>query len=475
MTIKKFFFPLMTCLLCVPLFGEPWSFFEDFDRPREGSAANFKPGDNYLISSVLAGEAVDLSVELEEKDEKNRKKAEDLLVRAYNEWFAKPAEIIHKAGRAEEFADVLPVLARGINVTFNQKATPDLTVYIVPFSQIISVCGGGSGACYDPEEKELWLPKDNFFLYALSAGRFSTKVTGLHEIGHSLGLADQYQQARSDDSHPVYSSSEPGHGIMNTGRSITCDEADGIVNLIDIVRGSSRGGEYGWRSLCKQSKDVYSHGKPLGRGPYVINRESDGTWSLYSYASGRPFVKQNFEWHSGATLTPLQAFKETAVETDGAGRVVLAAGPDGESVYYSYAYDRKNRLVVKDDKALLAEVISPEWINNRKKYNIHIVHFRIKGRYGKLSVSKSKKDAMLTFEEETSNGRLEQTVLAFDKKGRVTAEQWPEGDNPAKPAGKSSSALVASSLARAVVQTDRRERGSVLRELLITWYRNNCM
>lgn len=465
----------MACIVCVPLLGAPWSGFENIDRPTDGSSPNFKPGDDYLISTVLKGEEVDLSVKLEEKDEKNRQKFEDLLAQAYNEWFAKPAEIIRAAGRAEEFADVLPVLTRGIKVTFDRKATPDLTVYIVPFAEIIRTCGGGTGACYCPEEKELWLPKDNFFLYVVTAGRFSTKSGGLHEIGHSLGLGDQYQQARSEHSHPVYSSSEPGQGIMNSGRSITCDEADGIVNLIDIVRGSSRGGEYGWRSLCKKSKDVYSYGQPLDRGPYAIDRESDGTWSLYSYVPGRPYVKQTFEWHSGAALTPLQAFEETAVKTDGSGRVVLADGPDGESVYYSYSYDRKSRLVVKDGKVLLAEVTSPEWINNRKKYNIHAVDFRIKGRRGYLYASKSKNDAILRFEEEDSDGRLEQTVLVFNKKGRVIGEHWPSGYNTAQTAGKGSSALMASPLAQAVAQTARSERESVLRELLIEWYRKHCM
>lgn len=464
----KIFFILFSLFLGAPAaFSAPWGSLSDIDTPREeNDKTAFRPGDNYLLSSILKGNPVRLYLVLTEQDEKNRASYERLLTQAYQEWFSKPAEIIRRAGRAEEFADVLPLLDRGVRVVFSDSSEEkDVTVYINSLKNVMSVCGRGAVGCYRFEQKDLWISKDHFIFKAITLGKMSAKVTGVHEIGHSLGLSDQYQEARSDNSHAIYSSSEPGDGVMNRGRSVSCDDADGIINLIDIVRGTTRGGDLGWRSLCKKSKDVYSAGRPLSRGPYVID-ENDG-WELRVYENGRAAQRYALQWHPQARLTPFQAFAERPVERDGSGRVVRAAGPNGEDVYYSYVYDRKSRLVLKEGKILLVDVAWPSWSQNkwkRVKNDIRLVQFQLNGKLASLWVAHTAKTGGLTLEG-YQNGSLGVSILSFDKSGRVIEE------SSSFLSAQQSAAQKVTGLSSYLEQETTEASQKGLRQMLVNWYR----
>lgn len=200
-----------------------------------------------------------VSLQIPASDEAKRPKYEEMISQNYNEWFAQTAKIIRSAGREQEFADVLQILDRGISVEFSRPGqAADIVFYIVPFKEMQQACGKTAGGCYirGNDMPTIYLPKNQLLMALLSAGRVNTRRIGVHEIGHSLGLSDQYKQARNKNTHDRYSSVQTGKSVMNHSGSLTCDDADGIVNLIDIAQGTARGGNKGWKSLCPQLAGV---------------------------------------------------------------------------------------------------------------------------------------------------------------------------------------------------------------------------
>lgn len=92
------------------------------------------------------------------------------------------------------------------------------------------------------EQKKLW-ELDRFFSYD-DQTIFSIVV---HEFGHAFGLGDEYISRRPSD----YSTLEAGEGIMHHHyTTITCDEVDGIITLIDRFAENKRT----FTSFCSPEK-----------------------------------------------------------------------------------------------------------------------------------------------------------------------------------------------------------------------------
>ena len=81
-------------------------------------------------------------------------------------------------------------------------------------------------------QQALW-ETDRFFFY--DEDTISSII--LHEVGHAFGLADEYLETRPTD----YASAVAGEGIMRHAYSrIGCDEIDGMITLLDRLRGIKR-------------------------------------------------------------------------------------------------------------------------------------------------------------------------------------------------------------------------------------------
>ena len=426
------------CLLCssMVLYGAaPWGALEDFDQPlNPEEAQSSQKGERYLLPQILRGEPVRIFADVAKTEQKSPQEYQALLSQLYNEWFLSVAEIIENAGREEEFSDVLPLLKKGVKTQFvGKEDSPDIIITILPYYKAANKCNGSAG-CYlmraysEDHMPHIVLPEENLLENIYALGKKSFKRVGLHEIGHSLGLSDQYAQARNQLSHGRYASTHIYTGLMNRGLRISCDEADGLVNLIDIVRGSSRGGAEGWKSLCPASKERYIMGQSTRRGPYWISTQDNQTFHLETYQNGKTVSSQNYSLVSQGEFSPSVRLQEKVLKRDAFERPVLTEGPGGEKIYYAYLYEGYIRLAVKDGKALWAEKRTSFQFGSSKIKEVRSF-FKRNGVATTLHLLRKGNHFLVLYQEEPLLGKRTFSVnFLLDSKGHVLRSSWDEND-----------------------------------------------
>ncbi len=147
--------------------------------------------------------------------------------------------------RQSEFEDLKPYLEFDNFILVGADKSPDITFVLLSKEEIECRCGQGSIACS---------PKG----YILLPVPFEQR-TVLHELGHAFGLADQYKQGLWNARGDLSESSIKENSLMALGAdSITCDEADGAIYLLDCVlnAGKSRSRWQGWQSLCARNVEI---------------------------------------------------------------------------------------------------------------------------------------------------------------------------------------------------------------------------
>lgn len=347
----------MLLLLGCMLFGvlgawaAPWGAMADYVDEYTPS----KTGEKYLLRKILNGQTLSVGLQRDAYTDKHYDKLSRLIVDSYNDWFFNAARHIEKTGREAEFADILPILRQGVRVQMSEQGS-DVNFVFISFRDIQWQCGHGAGGCYTLNEPipHIYLPADTGLLKVLSLGRETKKRLGTHEIGHSLGFSDQYFQARSVNSDVMYGSTEERETIMQHAGHLTCDDADGMINLIDITRGIRRGGDKGWKTLCPKSQEYYIGGMSAGKGPYRITLSKDkGAVVLMTYDKGKKVASEVYPF---ATPQGAVNWQETPARTtskqDRFGRPLVSRGPNGETIYYAYLYDRVERVSVQNGLAL---------------------------------------------------------------------------------------------------------------------------
>ena len=419
--MKKLLF--LCVAVCWPalLAAAPWGGILDYDVPQsETSVSADKVGERYLLAPILKGKSIRVALYLDYNSEFRRQDYEDSLRANYQQWFSWPAQLIRKQGREKEFADVLPILDKGVSLQFVPMGEEaDIEVFVYPLAQARLACDGAYG-CYlpiaylDGKTPRIILPQENGWERFLSLGKVQTKYIGLHEVGHSLGLSDQYKQARVLNTHPIFSQEQNEKSVMAMATELSCDDADGIINLIDWTRGRSRGGQNGWRGLCAGSQVYYVNGRAAGKGPYSISSQDMAfSWRLDIYQPGEKPQSRILTMDLQNGRYPWEPLTETILQKDSSGRPVLARGQNGEYIYYSYIYDKKTRLITYKNRVVRAEISSLMYSKeNRNEAREHIFNFF--GENGKVS--------LVTYNRQV--GRK-------DKKGTLWyANGWNE-DNPA--------------------------------------------
>lgn len=412
---------MLCCLSSVSfLWGAPWGALKDYEspsRPADGGTSNI--GERYLLRQVLAGQPVKVRlVEGEESDETLASWREKIQA-AYDEWFFNTAKHIRNAKREREFADILPLLEKGISVEF-VSGGEDITVEFVDRREIERVCTKLASACYVFDGPKIYVPKNPRRQNAAKGllGASSGKVMFanlLHEIGHSLGFSDQYLFARDSNTHSIYRGENTDNTIMNSkNKSLTCDDADGIVNLIDITRKNHRGGKNGWRSLCKKSTAYYVDGMQLGRGPYEIVSADDNAWIVKIYQDGAVKEERSFVPCAECSLSPFMPFSEKVLRRDQLNRPVLSQGPNGEKIYYMYLYDTALRLVTQNGKHLMVEDRTT-LAENGKRLRRRSVWFYANGREAFLHSDQAGSKGVVHYSE-GKNGELVSLDMRFNKK-----------------------------------------------------------
>ena len=418
--MKHLSFLWVMLLLGAPLYATTWGALDDYDtgsadepatsasaKPTQAvPSASFKAGSQYLLQNIIKGQPIKVYVMENDFTSYKRHETEDLAdgsatqantpkrffappsdeflekLPVYQDLISHAAQVISKANRKKEFADILPLLERSVSIQFVQEQQQaDITFYITDLNMIHQRCNNEYGlGCYyrDIHGKHIiWLPVNS----TIKPNRFErikikTLAVGIHEVGHSLGLSDQYDEAADQNSHPVYASTHKESGIMNNDTNkMTCDDADGLINLIDITRHvPSERNEYGWRSLCRSSKDVYSYGKPATRGPYMWHsgnlNEGIELVTYENNATASRFVS----WNKHQDMHVLRPLTSTPLKYDGAHRVVHARGEHGEDIYYTYRYLERTKIVVANNQLLYMEKSFPSYKQYKNNWLEEIDH-----------------------------------------------------------------------------------------------------
>lgn len=452
----------------------------------EGEDASSKAGENYLLRHFIEGKKIYIDLDVEEKDTKNIAKYKKMIDQAFWDWISYPMDLIREQGREAEFADLNDVYGKGLSIEFGQpkQGKSDLRIYVRSTMDVMVRCR--STGCYIFEGEyvsvpEIWLSRNHWLFRLVSGNLQNIKRTAVHEIGHALGLSDQYEVARTENSHPLYSSTQvPEKTIMDRAKKLTCDDADGIINLIDITRGTSRGGQRGWKSLCRNSQEYYVNGIPVSKGPYIISNNEMLDWTVTHYVKGKKMSEQKLALNLEKGISPFKQVAETVEKRDNLGRPVLASGPNGTKIYYSYSFEKTTRIIVKDKTVLQATVTSMVGKNDYPRMTKMVAS----GEGGNLVFIRKippagRKESEVFYVKEDAQGKeLESVRLRFNRKGALVQEEWNgntvfverKGKNLVSPmAAETSSFLMGQALGRSVSQQREDNRKQKLRQELTNW------
>ncbi|MBR2865343.1 MAG: hypothetical protein IKC13_03615 [Elusimicrobiaceae bacterium] len=236
-----------------------------------------------------------------------------LFEAAYRYWFSSLKNIIIGSGRQREFADILALLPDQLSFSYsngpeNNFASCDyhtfktnfanIDLILMPFTHLTQwspgalVEGGHYNKSGNPQQArakvtlDFYYQSENFGVdgYPLTQGKKNTHKVGennrssfhtmTHELGHSLGLGDLYAAAVANSYNSrLYTTHHimPGpktDSIMNTSIGLTCDDMDGLVNLLDHYYGETRlknsiRRQKGWLSFCQDKNIAYAYGLPF--------------------------------------------------------------------------------------------------------------------------------------------------------------------------------------------------------------------
>ncbi|MBQ7908237.1 MAG: hypothetical protein IJ311_01905, partial [Elusimicrobiaceae bacterium] len=265
--MKKILFTLLLLCISCGLMGAEWGPMYDYVN----SAPDSSVGEKYLLKKILRGQEIKIALAIEDETTGKRKEIERLIENSYNAWFKVAVKEIRKHNREREFADIMPVLKKEVKISFvnipysaedslsENPSSYDVTVFFLATGDHMRQIWGSDNvaALYNNLLRIMWLCATE----VRKGDSFERMV--IHEIGHSLGFADRYQYTYNHDES--YGSERTRDSVMNEAQNVTCDDADGMINLIDLTNGTIRGGEKGWKSLCS-STEWYVKGKTVFRG-----------------------------------------------------------------------------------------------------------------------------------------------------------------------------------------------------------------
>ena len=299
-----------------------------------------------LWTQILSARPITLKLVLPASLEPRRAPLEEQVQRAFNMWFSDTAAYIEKAGRAAEFADVLPILRRGL--VFGPGGVEDQVEIYDSVKELRAVCKYDLAVgCASVQRKLIRILTQEELDRELDYRKVPREpvwVTLAHEFGHQLGFIGQYPMEtmmQIDEVAPDSHSSESyvQETVMSASRhhgKIGCDDTDAIINMIDLQRGGARGARAGkmWKSFCKQSKDQFRDGKCVNCSSYRI-REVGTEWGYWIVDIGDGF--KNYDLYSMSIPPQKMAdIKETILERDKENRATKTQTNQGETVYYEY-------------------------------------------------------------------------------------------------------------------------------------------
>lgn len=205
---------------------------------------------------------------------------------AYQSWFDNLRIQIRQTKRKKEFKDLLALMPERVAFSFingPQGEYPYISCEQLPAQEIdlriratlFKQSSGGYAVQQGRASFTFWLQPQNMGLAEDNDPQFvikdrSSLQIARHEAGHTLGLGDLYIANASPENSSIYTleafyPAKSIASVMNKEADLTCDDADGLANLLDFFAGhtSSSRREKGWISFCPGRHIAYAHALPV--------------------------------------------------------------------------------------------------------------------------------------------------------------------------------------------------------------------
>ncbi len=332
---------------------------------------------------------------------------------AYQNWFdTLRASILH-SGRQDEFADILAILPQKLNFVYyngveNNFASCDYHTFGEKFAQInlilypfdaltqygaANIEGGHYNHSGNPSRAmakpilDFHYNKEDFGLagYPLQNGQKNKKLSGAsnrstyhimqHELGHTLGLGDLYKEAigNSYNSH-LYSTHKyiPGPNtaaIMSREIGLTCDDMDGLINLLDHYYADTRlknsvRRQKGWLSLCDRNI-AYAYGLP-----FTVTEQEKAKYQAFS-AQAYTHPTQNISAPCSAKVANVYEQTQTRRQERQARQAVAdsLAQVRQQNLQQREAVEKEANIAAYNQKAAVCPVCGKKVLYEHDKYS----------------------------------------------------------------------------------------------------------
>jgi len=421
----KYILPLLISFVPVAGWADPWAMSPSYKSIANKETIKNEPiGKGYVLSNLLKGKPLKVSLWIENEKKGQFEYFSKMVKRVYQDWFDNAVRAIEKSGREVEFQDILPYLSQelAIEVVRQEEAeSADLKVLIhdslKSMHQFLYKEDGeerdGFLGVYTHEKKRINIPKQS----SLPKPKYILQ----HVVGYSLGFSGQGYCERSCGDE-VYAS-DSVYNIMNDVPELTCDDADGLINMADLTLGLRRGGETGWKSLCKYSSQHYLAGMSVRTNRYRSSHVADDYLILEEYENGEKIDTLEFKFTKEKVDPFVFVDEEEVVKRDSGGYPVLVKGKNGELVYYIRMYERVEKIVTKNGEMLTymhTYPVSGAQLGLIKK-------FPIDGKVGLLKGKMTFKGRPLTATYIYPDGEKRLTLEYYTKKGQVRSENTYAG------------------------------------------------
>ncbi len=226
-------------------------------------------------------------------------------------WPTETLNYIKQSGRTKEFKDIIPILEHQFKlIQTDDKNQPDLKLVFESSNEDLDLSEEGG---------HINLNKGRIAINTQYRNLFD-EIT-LHELGHYFGLADQEQNYPSAKVHPEYSSDrnlEAGSIMMSLdnlpGPHLTCDDADGFINLIDLYLSRQNNGKFsdratnGWTSLCEDNQNLYREAQTINRNPQFKAAVAPYFYKVHRYVNGKRVLPDSWLSEDHANVISLFQF-----------------------------------------------------------------------------------------------------------------------------------------------------------------------